>query len=296
MKMLSVVIITCNRVSTVTQAILSCKRHCSLEWELVIVDNGSTDGTQKAIEQLCSKEDISLQYHYSKENLGVAGARNIGYDMAKGDILYFIDDDAFVISDGYCLDDAYKYLKQKPGIQALSTKIWDELYDGILPEITADKKPMENGVQLRSFIGCSHFIKKDNNLSNPIYPTNLFYGGEEIYLSYRLFKLGKTIEYYDKVFVEHHPSKNTRATKYEIYRNRILNWYIVKRYYYPQPFLFVSWIVFLYRIIKLTKGSIVKLKEIFELEKSRYDKKYCQKYSIIDMIKMYKLFGWRYLI
>lgn len=294
--MLSIVIITCNRINTVTKSILSCKEHCSIEWELVVVDNGSTDGTRERIEELCKTEGIQLNYHYSETNLGVDGARNIGYEMARGDILYFIDDDAFIISEGYCLDDAYRYLKYNNNVQAMSTKIWDELFNGFLPEITANGAPMKTGIQLRSFIGCSHFLKKDGVLTSPIYPGNLFYGGEEIYLSYKIFKFGKKVEYYDKVLVEHHPSKNTRTSKYEIYRNRVVNWYVVKRYCYPQPYLFLSSMVFLYRIIKLTKGSPTKLKEIYRLEKERYERKNQVKLTIAEMRKMNNLFGCRYLI
>lgn len=294
--MLSVVIITCNRVNTVTKSIISCKSHCSMEWELVIVDNGSTDGTKGVIEELCKTENIQLNYYYSRKNLGVAGARNIGYELAKGDVLYFIDDDAFIISDGFCLDEAYKYLKNNKDVLALSNKIWDELWGGILPEIAAFGREMQAGVQLRSFIGCSHFLKKDGSLINPIYPDNLFYGGEEIYLSYRIFKLGKKVEYYDKVYVEHHPSKNTRTSKYEMYRNRVLNWYIVKKYFYPQPYLLFSEIIFIYRILKLAKGSPAKLREVGIIEKERYDKKYEVKFTIDEMRKMNKLFGWRYLL
>lgn len=74
--MLSVVIITCNRVSTVTRSILSCKEHCAMDWELVVVDNGSNDGTGYSIERVCRREGIPLQYYYSNINLGVAGARS----------------------------------------------------------------------------------------------------------------------------------------------------------------------------------------------------------------------------
>lgn len=294
--MLSVVIITCNRIGTVANSIISCKEHCGMPWELVVVDNGSTDGTREKIEELCSDQKISLQYYYSDVNLGVAGARNIGYDIAKGDVLYFIDDDAFIISEGNCLDEAYEYIKENKNVQVLSTKIWDELWNGILPEITAHGLPMKNGVQLRSFIGCSHMIRKDEVLQSPIYPENLFYGGEEIYLSYKIYKVGKSIEYYDGIFVEHHPSKNTRASKYEIYRNRVLNWYIVKKYYYPQPYLLMSTAVFAYRIIKLAKGSPKKLMDVLKLQKERYDMKYSQKFSVLEMKKINEVFGWRYLV
>lgn len=294
--MLSVVIITCNRVETVTKTIASCMEHCRMPWELVVVDNGSTDGTREVIAELCKEQGINLQYHYSDTNLGVPEARNIGYNMAKGDVLYFIDDDAFIISGGACLDKGYRYLKEHQEVQVLATKIWDELLDGIMPEITAHRKPMETGVQLRSFIGCSHLIRKDDTLQSPIYPGNLFYGGEEIFLSYKIYKLGKTIEYYDEIYVEHHPSKNTRASKYEIYRNLVLNWYIVKKYYYPQPYLFMSAFVFAYRITKLTKGSPKKLMEVLKIKKERYDKRYIDKFSASEMNRMNGLFNWRYLI
>lgn len=267
-----------------------------MEWELVVVDNGSSDGTKETIEHLCEREHIALQYHYSDTNLGVAGARNTGYDLARGDVLYFIDDDAFIISEGSCLDDAYQYLQSHSDVQALSTRIWDELWDGILPEITEEGRPMENGVQLRSFIGCSHFLKKDGTLEEPIYPGNLFYGGEEIYLSYRIFKAGKKVEYYDGIFVEHHPSKNTRTSKYELYRNRVLNWYIVKRYCYPQPYLLASKVVYWYRITKLARGSFSRLKDVHDLERQRYDKQYECKLSRAEMKSMNKKFGWRYLV
>ena len=82
-RMLSVVIITCNRAGTVTKSITSCKEHCAMPWELIIVDNGSTDGTRDIVEKLCEEQHIHLIYYYSDVNLGVAGARNIGYEKDK---------------------------------------------------------------------------------------------------------------------------------------------------------------------------------------------------------------------
>lgn len=294
--MLSVVIITCNRSDTLKETILSCNAHVEMPWELVIVDNGSTDGTEQLVKDLCSQQNINLQFYYSEMNLGVAGARNIGYQMAHGKVLYFIDDDAVIDKQGPCLDKAYMYLMKKKEVQILSTQIWDELWNGILPEITADHQKMQEGVELRSFIGCSHFIRKDDFLPDTLYPSNLFYGGEEAYLSYYVYQHGRSIEYFDEVSVEHHPSKKTRASKFDIYKNRVLNWYIVKQYYYPQPYLMISTMVYWLRILKLTRGNIKRIQEIRKLHRSRYDSRYRHTYSCKQMRDLNRKFGFRYLV
>lgn len=294
--MLSIVIITCNRVESLMKTIESCLNKTQREWELVVVDNGSSDGTPEIVNSFCKEKEINLNFYQSSENLGVAGARNIGYKLAKGDVLYFIDDDAVITSEDKCLDKAYDYLMSKNNVQVLSTKIWDELWNGILPEITENNATMKTGVKLRSFIGCSHFIKKDSTLPETIYPDNLFYGGEEAYLSLAIYKNGKTVEYYEGVYVEHHPSKKTRMSKYDLYRNRVLNWFVVKEYYYPQPILWLSKIVYWLRIAKLAEFNLNRLKEVRKVHKERYDSKYCNKYALGEFNRIVKLFGIRYLI
>lgn len=294
--MLSIVIITCNRIDSLMKTIESCLNKTAREWELVIVDNGSSDGTPETVKSFCKEKKINLNFYQSPQNLGVAGARNIGYKLAKGEVLYFIDDDAVIKSEDNCLDKAYDYLMSKNNVQVLSTKIWDELWNGILPEITENNVAMTTGVKLRNFIGCSHFIKKDSVLPETIYPDNLFYGGEEAYLSLFIYKSGRFVEYYEEVYVKHYPSKNTRMSKYDLYRNRVLNWFIVKEYYYPQPILCISKMVYWLRILMLAEFNLKRLKEVRKLHKERYHSKYCNRYELSDFIKIIKLFGIRYLI
>lgn len=294
--MLSVVIITCNRKDTLEKSILSCKDHVGMPWELVVVDNGSTDGTRASVEAICEKHGISLQYHYSESNLGVAGARNIGYKLAKGEVLYFLDDDAIVNPEKGNLKEGYTYLMNNESVQILSTEIWDELWNGLLPEITAYKQKMTAGVELRSFIGCSHFIKKDGFLPETIYPHNLFYGGEEAYLSYSVYQMGRKVEYFDAIAVKHYPSKKTRGSKFDIYKNRVLNWHIVKRYFYPQPYLSLSTLAYWVRVLKLTKLDHTKIKEIKKLHISRYDPQYNRHFTRVQMREMNRKFGFRNLV
>lgn len=59
-------------------------------WELIIVDDGSSDGTKDLIQPLL--KDPRIKYHY-QENQGVSAARNRGAEISKGDYLIFLDSD-----------------------------------------------------------------------------------------------------------------------------------------------------------------------------------------------------------
>ena len=62
--------------------------------ELVIVDNNSTDHTQKVVEEF--QPECSCQMRYVVEtNAGLSYARNRGIDEASGNIVAFVDDDVF---------------------------------------------------------------------------------------------------------------------------------------------------------------------------------------------------------
>lgn len=291
MKLLSVVIITCNREETIIGTIESCNNNINMNWELIVVENNSKDQTERKVKKFCEANDIQLEYIKNKTNLGVAGARVQGYNQARGEIVYFIDDDAVVLGKGNCIDEAYEYLLNSDEVQALSNKIDDTLYGGILPEIVEYDGKMKNGVDLRSFIGCSHFLKKGNVLPEPLYPLNLFYGAEEIYLSYYIHAAGKRIEYYDKINILHTPSPNARTSEYEKELNKQLNWYIVKKYIYPKKYFIATHILFVIRMIKLTKFNIKKLLGVYKVFKNRYDEKYIKRISNKSMKNIWHKFN-----
>jgi glycosyltransferase involved in cell wall biosynthesis len=76
------------------------------EIEIIIVNDGSTDGSQKIIDQYKHNSKIKT---YSKENGGVSDARNYGMQFAVGEYIGFIDSDDFVELDMY----ENMYLKAK---------------------------------------------------------------------------------------------------------------------------------------------------------------------------------------
>ena len=90
----SVVICSYNRREHVVAAVTSVLAQTLSpdEYEIVVVDNGSTDGTEEAIGALVAKH-ARVSYLY-EARLGLATARNTGWQAARGTYVAFLDDDA----------------------------------------------------------------------------------------------------------------------------------------------------------------------------------------------------------
>ncbi|MCX6718846.1 MAG: glycosyltransferase [Candidatus Taylorbacteria bacterium] len=93
MNNLSVIIITRNRLEKLKRCVDSVNK-VLLGSELVVVDNGSNDGTVDYLNRWESQKDISAVL--LQANKGVAVARNIGLRKAFCPFIVFIDDDAWI--------------------------------------------------------------------------------------------------------------------------------------------------------------------------------------------------------
>ena len=85
-----------------------CQGLNDLEYELILVDDGSTDNTL----DICNfyKSNYLNIKVCSKRNEGLSMARNKGLQMASGDYVYFMDADDFLMPNGfkYLLDNYYE--------------------------------------------------------------------------------------------------------------------------------------------------------------------------------------------
>ena len=90
----SVVMTTYNRAHTLPQAIQSIIDQTFTDWELIIVDDGSSDTTPQIVRQYASG-DPRIRYHRHRTNQGAARARNTGFQKAKGAYIALHDDDDF---------------------------------------------------------------------------------------------------------------------------------------------------------------------------------------------------------
>jgi len=92
--MISVIIPTYNRASFLEEAIQSVLvqdffiRNASIPFELLVIDDGSTDNTKEVVRSFGDK----VKYHF-QEHKGVSAARNLGLELTQGDYLAFLDSD-----------------------------------------------------------------------------------------------------------------------------------------------------------------------------------------------------------
>ena len=89
MPIFSVIIPTYNRSKLVKEAIGSVLKQIFTDFEILVIDDGSTDDTRSVMEQI---SDRRLKYFY-KSNSGQSSARNLGLLRAKGEFVAYLDED-----------------------------------------------------------------------------------------------------------------------------------------------------------------------------------------------------------
>lgn len=105
----SLIIPTYNRAYILWKTIQSVQSQALTDWELLIVDDGSTDDTKKLIREFQCDPRIS---YFAKNNGGASSARNIGLKHALGEIITYVDSDDQIFPD--YLATAEKYFFTHP--------------------------------------------------------------------------------------------------------------------------------------------------------------------------------------
>lgn len=115
---ISVIIPTYNRGWIIKEAIDSVLTQNYSDFELIVVDDGSTDDTQNILAEYKSRIRILQQ-----DNKGVSAARNYGIDKARGDYLAFLDSDDIWLQNK--ITTQVNFFKQDPDSLICQTQeIW----------------------------------------------------------------------------------------------------------------------------------------------------------------------------
>ena len=96
---ISVVVPTYNSIDCLEKCIKSICAQTYTNLEILLIDDGSTDGTDRLCERL-ALEDSRIRTHH-KKNGGASSARNIGIQLASGEYLGFVDSDDYIEPDMY---------------------------------------------------------------------------------------------------------------------------------------------------------------------------------------------------
>ena len=90
--LVSVVIPAYNVAEYINQTIASVREQSYKNWELIVVDDGSTDRTLEVIAESVKQIRQHVVVHH-QENGGLSAARNSGVKLATGEYVYFLDSD-----------------------------------------------------------------------------------------------------------------------------------------------------------------------------------------------------------
>ena len=98
MNKISIIVPIYNTAQYLSRCIDSLLSQSFTDFELLLVDDGSNDGSDAICDAYAEKDGRIRVFH--KENGGVSSARNLGLDNANGEWIYFVDSDDEVLPDG----------------------------------------------------------------------------------------------------------------------------------------------------------------------------------------------------
>lgn len=99
---ISVLICTFNRCQSLSKTLDSvASQQITCSWEVIVIDNNSTDRTREVVESYCRRYPELFRYIFEPQQ-GLSRARNAGIRAARGEIVVFTDDD--VIAEPTWLD------------------------------------------------------------------------------------------------------------------------------------------------------------------------------------------------
>ncbi len=108
---ISVIIPTRDRAQYISDALDSVFAQTFQNYEVIVIDDGSTDGTREALSRLIQSESIRYEWHEPK---GVSAARNLGIKLALAPYIAFLDsDDLFLPSK---LEKQIRVFEQNPDL------------------------------------------------------------------------------------------------------------------------------------------------------------------------------------
>lgn len=169
-------------------------------WELLLIDDGSTDDTSRIVDRYAQRDKRIIAIH--QENAGLVEVREKGISLGTGDYVGFVDSDDAIDSDMYerLLYNAMKYRAEIShcGLRVCYGNGLEELHYG------TGKILIQNSIEsIKELLSGEQF---DPSLCNKLYKRELLYNScldrnvlnsEDLLRNFVLFKRANTIVYED---------------------------------------------------------------------------------------------------
>ncbi|MBF0557414.1 MAG: glycosyltransferase family 2 protein [Nitrospirae bacterium] len=247
--LVSVVMINWNRKEILRKTLLKLREQTYSKYEIIIADNGSSDGAARMIETEFSEVVlIELQ-----ENVGIEGY-NIAFEKSSGEIVVILDNDSFLEPEG--IAKIVRKFRQYPKLGALGCKVL--YYDSgethhWHPAVRVEEGPAE-GFDAPLFNGCAAAARRSVIEKVGFYPPEYFLYENERDFCTRIINAGYDVKYFTDIVGFHMVSREGRSNERLIFfatRNRI--WYLWK--YMPFGIaLWKSFTILVYNLFSAAKN------------------------------------------
>jgi len=219
---ISIVIVNWNRKDELLRLLGSLYRQNFRSFEVIVVDNASSDGSVQAIRKNFPKVRI-LEI---EKNIGVCASFNRGAEEAKGGVIFGMDTDC-VIKDR----NLFKKIEEKfdaiPRLGVLACAIRDFDTDQPYPNdpATIPSGSLESGYDCLGFNGTAYAVRKRAFGEVGGYDEDYFIYANEMELSMKIIDAGYLCRFFPDIAVYHAPAQKTRSKRYDYYATRNTLWW-----------------------------------------------------------------------
>ena len=208
--LVSVLIVTWNRKKDVLETVESVYEQAYRKFEIIVVDNGSDDGTIAALR--LSQPDVKVVA--LDRNIGISAGRNAGIRIARGEIIFCLDSDASLHHDA--LTNLVHRFQADLDIGVINSKIvnaYTKELDGGPGWAYSEEQKANQDVEFLSwsFSEGGAAIRKRVFDQVGLFWELLFFGCEGQELSLRVWDAGYKVLYYPESIVYHRASSQQRV-------------------------------------------------------------------------------------
>jgi glycosyltransferase involved in cell wall biosynthesis len=218
--MISIVVSTCNRSARLPNLLASLARMSvppALSWEVVVVDNNSTDDTCGVVTRFSAQAGFTCRYVF-EERQGISHARNRGIAEAQGDVIACVDDDCLV-DESWLAQIAVEFVRDE-ALLVLGGRV--ELFDPADARVsirTGRERLVLTGspAAVEQIIGCNFAFRRSAVTQLGGFDVRFGVGSgavpsyEDCEFVYRVVRQGGGIIYAPDVLVLHHHGRREGA-------------------------------------------------------------------------------------
>jgi GT2 family glycosyltransferase len=218
--------------------------------DIIVLNNDSSQSYESVENFIKNNNHIPFKYINGSSNVGVARGRNMAAEIAKGNIMVFVDDDVVIEDKNILPKIIASFLPHTSNDREIGVSCFKVLYystgqmqQTAFPNKNFNKHKNDPNLLTSYYVGCAHAFKKKVWDLCGNYPEDFFYGMEEYDLSYRVLDKGYAIQYDASVVVLHKESPLGRKTKAEkqkmlwVNKSKVAWRFLPKQYFFSTAVL-----------------------------------------------------------